>query len=391
MGMLEKLFPKKHEDIRVGQYFKLLNGYTPAFTSWSGQLYESDRVRAAIDARSRHISKLSVRIDGAAQPKLKTKLTKRPSDYQTWSQFLYRLNTILDMKNTAFIVPTYDRFGEINGITTVYTDRWDLLDVNGEPWVRLYFDYGRSTAEQLRRIGIMTKFQYKNDLFGENNMAMDSTMELINLQNQGIEEAVKSTASYKFMARVNNFAKAEDLVKERDRFNSENFGANAGSGMILFPNTYSDIAQISVNPYTVDAEQMDKIDRNVFDYFGVNEKILQNSAMGDELDAFFNGAIEPFSIQLSEVLTKMLFTDTEQAHGSVVYATANRLQYMPVAQKIAMAQQLGDRGMIMIDEARELFNYPPLPNGAGQHAPIRGEFYMVDEQPEGETDGSDEE
>ena len=391
MGLFEKLFPKKHEDIRVGQYFKLLNGYTPAFTSWSGQLYESDRVRAAIDARSRHISKLSVRIDGAAQPKLKTKLTKRPSDYQTWSQFLYRLNTILDMKNTAFIVPTYDRFGEINGITTVYTDRWDLLDVNGEPWVRLYFDYGRSTAEQLRRIGIMTKFQYKNDLFGENNMAMDSTMELINLQNQGIEEAVKSTASYKFMARVNNFAKAEDLVKERDRFNSENFGANAGSGMILFPNTYSDIAQISVNPYTVDAEQMDKIDRNVFDYFGVNEKILQNSAMGDELDAFFNGAIEPFSIQLSEVLTKMLFTDTEQAHGSVVYATANRLQYMPVAQKIAMAQQLGDRGMIMIDEARELFNYPPLPNGAGQHAPIRGEFYMVDEQPEGETDGSDEE
>jgi hypothetical protein len=294
------------------------------------------------------------------------------------------------MKNTAFIVPTYDRFGEINGITTVYTDRWDLLDVNGEPWVRLYFDYGRSTAEQLRHIGIMTKFQYKNDLFGENNRAMDSTMELINLQNQGIEEAVKSTASYKFMARVNNFAKAEDLVKERDRFNSENFGANAGSGMILFPNTYSDIAQISVNPYTVDAEQMDKIDRNVFDYFGVNEKILQNSAMGDELDAFFNGAIEPFSIQLSEVLTKMLFTDTEQAHGSVVYATANRLQYMPVAQKIAMAQQLGDRGMIMIDEARELFNYPPLPNGAGQHAPIRGEFYMVDEQPEGEADGTEE-
>lgn len=390
MGMLEKLFPKKHEDIRVGQYFKLLNGYTPAFTSWSGQLYESDRVRAAIDARSRHISKLSIRIDGAAQPKLKTKLSKRPSEYQTWSQFLYRLNTILDMKNTAFIVPTYDRFGEINGITTVYSDRWDLLDVNGEPWVRLYFDYGRSTAEQLRRIGIMTKFQYKNDLFGENNRAMDSTMELISLQNQGIEEAVKSTASYKFMARVNNFAKAEDLVKERDRFNSENFGANAGSGMILFPNTYSDIAQISVNPYTVDAEQMDKIDRNVFDYFGVNEKILQNSAMGDELDAFFNGAIEPFSIQLSEVLTKMLFTDTEQAHGSVVYATANRLQYMPVAQKIAMAQQLGDRGMIMIDEARELFNYPPLPNGAGQHAPIRGEFYMVDEQPEGEADGTEE-
>ena len=36
------------------------------------------------------------------------------------------------------------------------------------------------------------------------------------------------------------------------------------------------------------------------------------------------------------------------------------------------------RGM-MIDEARELFNMKPLPNGAGQHAPIRGEYYFVDE------------
>ena len=387
MGLLEKLFPKR-KDIRVEQYFRLLNGYTPSFTTWDGQLYESELVRASIDARSRHVSKLSIRIDGAAQPKLKTRLTKRPNSFQTWSQFLYRLNTVLDMKNTAFILPTYDRFDEINGITTVYTDHWELLDVNGEPWVRLYFDHGRHTAEQLSRIGIMNKFQYKSDLFGEDNRALNSTMELINLQEQGIEEAVTSTASYKFMARVNNYTKPEDLTKERNRFNSENFGTGAKGGVILFPNTFSDISQISVKPYTIDADQMAHIKENVFDYFGINEKVLQNSAMGDELDAFFNGAIEPFSVQLSEVLTKMLFTETEQAHGSVVYVSANRLQYMPVAQKIAMAQQLGDRGMIMIDEARELFNYPPLPDGAGQSAPIRGEFYMVGERRE--PDGTEE-
>ncbi len=388
MGLFEKLFPKKHETIHTGQYFKLLNGYTPAFTTWDGQLYESELVRSAIDARSRHVSKLSVRIDGSAQPTLQTRLRKAPNDYQTWSQMLYRLNTLLDMKNTAFILPTYDRFGDITGIYTVYTDHWELLDVNGTAWVRFYFDHGRHTAEQLSRIGIMTKFQYKNDLFGEPNTALDNTMKLIDIQDQGIEEAVKSTASYKFMARMNNFTKASDLTRERDRFNSENFGTNAVGGVILFPNTYSDIQQITTKPYTVDADQMRLIKENVYNYFGVNDKILQNSAMGDELDAFFNGAIEPFSIMLSEVLTKMLFSATEQGHGSAVYASANRLQYMPVAQKIAMAQQLGDRGMIMIDEVRELFNYPPLPDGAGQKAPIRGEFYMVGDREE--SNGTDE-
>ena len=377
MGLFDKLFPKKH-DIVAEQYFKLLTGYTPAFTSWDGQLYESELVRSAIDARSRHVSKLSIRIDGSAQQKLKTRLSKMPNDFLTWSQFLYRLNTLLDMKNTAFILPVYDTNGDYIGVTTAYTEHWELLEVKGTPWIRFYFDHGRHTAEELSRIGILTRFQYKSDLFGESNKALTDTMKLIDLQTQGIEEAVTTSGAYKFMARVNNFAKAEDLKKERERFNKENFGKDAGGGgIILFPNTYADIAQVTSKQYTVDADQMKLIQTNVFNYFGVNEKILQNSAMGDELDAFFNGAIEPFSIQLSEVLTKMLFTSAERAHGSAVYVTANRLQYMPVDKKISMAQQLGDRGMIMIDEARELFNYPPLPNGLGQRAPIRGEFYMV--------------
>ena len=190
------------------------------------------------------------------------------------------------------------------------------------------------------------------------------------------------------MAQASNFTMASDLEKERRRF--AEYGINNNTdGFLLFPNTYTNIQQIQSKPYTVDAEQQKLIQTNVFNYFGVNEAVLQNSALGDALDAFFNGAIEPFSIQLSEVLTKMLFTPAEQGHGSAVYATANRLQYMPVAQKIAMAKELGDRGMIMIDEARALFNYPPLPNGNGEQAPIRGEFYMVGDDREGEDDDQD--
>ena len=222
----------------------------------------------------------------------------------------------------------------------------------------------------------MTKYQYKSDLFGESNKALNDTLALIAIQKQGITEAVKSSASFRFMAQANNFVKAEDLKKERQRF-AEYGITNNQDGFLLFPNTYTNIQQIQSKPYTVDADQQKLIQTNVFNYFGVNEEVLQNSALGDQLDAFFNGAIEPFSIQLSEVLTKMLFTATEQAHGSAVFVTANRLQYMPVAQKISMIATLGDRGYLMIDEGRALFNYPPLPDGAGQHAPIRGEFYMV--------------
>ena len=205
-------------------------------------------------------------------------------------------------------------------------------------------------------------------------------MKLINVQNQGIEEAVKNSATYRFIAQVNNFSKTEDLAKERKRFSEENLSKDAESGgILLFPNTYANIKQVESKPFTVDADQMKLIDDSVNRYFGVNEKVMRNEANGDELDAFFNGAIEPFAVQFSEAMTKAIFSERERAQGSYFIANANRLQYMSVTAKVQMAKELGDRGAILIDEIRDLFNYPPLPDGAGQVAPIRGEYKNTDE------------
>ena len=161
-------------------------------------------------------------------------------------------------------------------------------------------------------------------------------------------------------------------------FTARNMRADA-SGFLLFPNTYDSIQQIQSKAYTVSADEQALIQKNVFDYFGVNEDVIQNKASGSALDALFDGAIEPFAIQFSEALTKMLFSERERAQGSYLIANANRLQYMSTSQKVQMAKELGDRGAILIDEIRELFNYEPLPNGAGQVAPIRGEYKATDE------------
>ena len=227
--------------------------------------------------------------------------------------------------------------------------------------------------------GIMTKFQHKSDFFGESNHALFPTMDLIHIQNQGIEEGVKSAASYRFMAKVNNFTKAEDLAKERKRFTEENFAREAqGGGLLLFPNTYSDIKQVEVKPWVVDADQMRQIKDNVFEYFGMNEDVLTNKAFGDSWSAFYEGAIEPFAIQFSEVMTKMLFTFREQSQGNLVMATANRLQYMSNADKLNVSAQLLDRGIMSINDVRDIWNLPPVEGGDSRI--IRGEYYNADEK-----------
>lgn len=383
MGLFEKIFKRPRPQGQPEGFFKALTAYAPAFTTWGGRLYESELVRAAIHARATHIGKLSVQVQGSAKPRLQTRLKAGPNEWQTWGQFLYRLSTILDVQNTAFVVPVEDDYPDADGrfpaagIFPLLPSRCEILQYGGEPWLKYSFSNGGCALIEMNRCGVLTKFQYADDFFGEDNAALEPTMELIHLQNQGIAEGVKNAAAFRFMARVNNFTKPEDLARERKRFTRENLQGEGG--VLLFPNTYSDIQQIKSTPFVVDADQMEGIRRNVFDYFGVNEDILQNKAFGDAWSAFYEGAIEPFAVQFSDVVSKMLFTERERASGSFLMATANRLQYMSNTDKINYATNMGDRGFIMIDEIRELFNLPPLPGDQGKRLPIRGEYYLLND------------
>ena len=398
MSLLDKIFrpaeAKKSEAAlsEARALFQTLTAYTPVFTNWGGAIYESEIVRASIDARARHMSKLKVEINGSANPSLQSKLAQGPNQWQTWSQFLYRVSTILDVNNTAFIVPVFDERMIITGIFPVLPSMCTLVEYDGEIWLRYQFSNGQFAAVEFRKCAVLTKHQYRNDFFGDNNYPLRETMQLLHIQNQGIEEGVKNAATFRFMATLGNFSNTTDLKKEAERFRETNLSTESKSGgMLLFPNTYKDIKQVDVKPYAIDAEQTAQIRENVFNYFGVSEEVLQNKAKGEDLEAFFDGAIEPFAIQLSEALTKMLFSERERAQGTYLIANANRLQYMSVTQKVQMAKELGDRGAILIDEIRELFNYEPLPDGAGQVAPIRGEYKATDELNEGSEDNASEE
>ena len=380
MGLFDKIFGRAPKP--VGKYegsFVSLTGHRPHFTRWGGDVYEREIIRAIINAIAVHVSKLKVEVQGAARPALQNKLKHGPNQWQTWSQFLYRLETIRQIHNTAFIVPVYDQFGEPSGIFTPLPDRCELIQYGDTPYLKYRFNHGETAAIELTYCGIMTKFQYRDDFFGENNHALIPTLDLIHIQNQGIQEGVKSAATYRFMAKVNNFSKAEDLKKERKRFTEENL-AEDGGGMLLFPNTYTDIKQVDSKPWVIEADQMRIIKENAFDYFGVNEDFLQNKAYGDAWAAVYEGIVETFAIQFSEVCTKMLFTFREQSQGNRVMATSNRLQYMSNADKLKVSAQMADRGLMSRNEIREIWNLPPLPPEIGDQLPIRGEYYTIGEE-----------
>ncbi len=367
----------------------MLEGYSHAFTTWQGSIFESDMIRAALDAHGRHAAKLQPHIEGSAKPNLRSRLAIMPNEFQTWPQFLYRLAVVLYARNTAFIVPVLGEYGETNGIIGVVPSHWELVEDRGTPYIRFYFYDNKRVAIELWRVGILTRYQYKNELFGADNEAMKATLDLIAIQKQGIEAGVQNAATYRFMAVSNNWNTDEDLAKERQRFDKFNF-SQGGGGVLLFPNTYKDVKQISQDSYKVDADQMKLIQENVYDYFAVNEDVVQNRAFGDAWLAFYEGAVEWLAVNASEAITRMLFTERERQFGNRVWFTSNRLQYMSNADKLAAISQLADRGLMTRNELRDILNLSPLPEPYGSQVPARGEYYNVNETQGGDNDAGQE-
>ena len=57
MKFLDYLFHGK--ELRyIDSYFKMLNGYSPTFTSYNGGVYEMDLTRTAVNSFATHCSKL---------------------------------------------------------------------------------------------------------------------------------------------------------------------------------------------------------------------------------------------------------------------------------------------------------------------------------------------
>jgi len=342
----------------------MLSGYTPVFTSYEGGVYEMELTRAAIHAIATQCSKLKPEVRGTAYRELGRRLQFKPNSFMDTTKFLYRLATILHVQNTAFIVPIMDETGEyITGYYPILPSMCEVVEYQGQPWLRYTFSSGQKAAIEFSRVGIMTLFQYRNDFFGENNAALYPTMQLMHTQNQGIIEGVKNSANIRFMAKLTGLFKPSDIAAERKRFTEENLSAENNSGVLIFDNKYADVKQIISRPFIIDSSQVEHIKNNVFSYFGVNEKILQNSFNEDEWNAFYEGKIEPFAIQLSLVMTNMTFTEREIAFGNQIIFTANRLQYASNKSKLDIVVQLFDRGMLTRNEGREIFNMSPLPDG----------------------------
>lgn len=390
MGLLEKIFGNKAKEAAplpaVG--WRTFTELNPVFTSYDGGIYEMELIRSVIQRFADACSKLKPEVRGVEnlntmdgimsdRPKatgmdsIQRIIKTNPNSMMTWPQFLARCATLYEIDDTVFIAKVYARDQRtVRGIYPIVCQYAEVVDF-GEPYIRFHYATGDTTAVELSDVAIISKFQYRSEFFGEPN-CLDSTMQLIHAQNEAQEAAIKNGAKIRFIGKLTGQVREDDMNKKRDRFMEDNFGGPNNGGMLVYDQTWDNVQQITPQSYTMSADEQKLITSNVYSYFGINEDILQNHYSEDVWGAWYEGRIEPFAVKLGEALTRLIYSDTQIVHGRRIEFSSNRLAYASNASKRNMVRDMVDRGIMSINEGREVLQMPPVVDGDVRV--IRGEY-----------------
>lgn len=362
MGILTSIFkPIKKDQTKTYTEFQELGTYRSIFGTFGNDIYASRTVRSCVRALAEHTSKAN---PICTDKNLERLLSIRPNQFMNGKAMLYKLRTILEVKNTAFLFIDRDNTGKVVSLYPIPYMEFTPMEYAGNLFIQFYFA-GLATNTLVvpwEDLAVLRKDFLSSDIGGEGNGPILEPLDVIKTMDEGLKNAVKSTANLRGILKSTKAMLApEDLLKQKQNFVRDYLNLENEGGIASLDAT-QEFKEIKMDPKTGTADEAKTYKEEVLEYFGVSEEILMSKFTEDQYDAFYESRIEPFLIDLSLELTGKIFTPREISFGNQVTFESNRLQYASAKTKISMVQ-LVDRGLMTPNEFRMLFNMAPYEGG----------------------------
>lgn len=368
-SLLQKIFGGIRRRETTLTRLQVLSGYTPVFTPWACKPYEADVVRSAVDAIARNAAKLKakhIRREGNSivhvGGQIEKLLTIRPNPNMNAYDFFYKLVTTLMLDNNAFAYPVWDGSNLVAIWPVNCTMAEFLEDASQTIYVKFHFADGGSVVLPYSDVIHLRRHFYDNDLLGDISKPINAVLEAIHTTNEGLAQAVKTSAYLRGILKYQGMLKEEDIKANRDRFVKEYLGVQ-NSGGVAALDAKAEYIPLNNDPKVINAAQMKELRDAVYRYFGVNENIVMGRYNEDEWDAFYESTIEPIAVQMSLEFTSKLFTEREIGFGNEIVFESNRLQYASTRTKTTLISSLLPLGVLTINEIREILNLAPVEDG----------------------------
>ena len=255
-----------------------------------------------------------------------------------------------------------DEFNKCIGLYPMPTAQIEAVESMGELYIKFYFLNGTTMCHSWEDLAVLRKDYNTSDIWGDTNQAILTSLDLLNTTNEGMANAIKSTANLRgILKSTKAMLSPDDAKNQKDRFVQDYMSMTNGSGIASLDAT-QDFTPLNIQPQIANYKNVEELRNNIYRYFGVNEDAILSKLTGDTWDAFYESRIEPVLIALGLELTNKIFTDRERGFENEIIFESNRMQYMSTSNKLALTA-LVDRAIMTPNEVREVLNLAPVPWG----------------------------
>ncbi|MEA4869906.1 MAG: phage portal protein [Christensenella sp.] len=347
-----------------------IGGFTASFSAFGSDVYANEIARSCIRTLSDHRSKANVKVLRNKMPgdlKLQKMIENRPNIYMNGKDYLYKISSTLERYNTAFIFINRDDAGTCVGLYPIPNCGSEAVDYEGKLFIKFYLPNGTQLVASWEDLIVLRKDFCGSDIYGDDNSAILTSMELLTTTSEGMANAIKSTANLRGIIKTTKaMLSPEDKKKLQESFVTDYLALENSSGIAVL-DAQQDFTPVSMQPLIANYKNVEELRNNIYRYWGMSEKIVTCAASADEREAFYERHVETFLLALSLEHTNKVFTDRQRGLATQIIFESNRMSYMSMQEKLALVAMV-DRGALTPNEWRQALNLAPIEGG---DAPLR--------------------
>lgn len=362
-GLFEKMFGKGNKNNKSYNQYRLISSSTSSFVPWDGNIYNNDIVRSCIRPKERAVGKLKpihIRTTGddvALNPNSSIKMLLRfPNEYMSMQKLLEKMVIQRELTHNAFAFIRRDTLNRPIAIFPIPTSNVELQEYDDIVFMKFKFSTGKTMTVPYDDVIHLRKDFNDNDFYGAGgNGALSNLMQVIDTTDKGIIKSIKNSSIIKWLMKFKQVIRREDKEAEIKLFTDNYLNIEKSESPIASVDPRYDIEQVKENQYVPNGEVMDKYEKRLKNYFGVNDSIINNSFTEDQWNAFYEAEIEPVAKELSDQFTVKLFTKHEIECGNEIIFEASSLEFSSMKTKLELKEMV-DRGAMNTNEWRKVMN-----------------------------------
>lgn len=383
MEWFDKLFKRPPKN---SKFAPTLDGFLPVYEQFGTNIYASDVVQQALKCIVDEMKKLNpthVRYKDSDPVPVKGSsiqdVLREPNQLMTTSDFLEKVCWLLLLNYNAFIIPTYytwidDKTGAerryYEALYPIKPTQVDFIeDAGGRLFVKFWFWNGETTTVKYDDV-IHIRYNYSvNEYMGGNEMgqpdhqALLETLELNKTLLTGVAKAMKASYAVNAVVKYNTLmddGKTEKAIRDLERKLKNN-----ESGLLPL-DLKTEFSPLPRSVSLVDEATLKFVDGKILRNWKVPLCILTGDYTKEQYEAFYQSALEPLIVAISQAFTKGLFTSREKAFGNKVELYPKDLIFMTMSQTLEMIKQLSPTGALFENEKRVALGLRPLPELEGK-------------------------